>query len=127
MGWMRSNTFTFNPDKTLLIRTSLVLGSGCTLMLDYVTLIPKASVHSLRELLGMGLLHEERVVAVARSTYDQLRLWFTSSVPSIRKKLASVSHVLIMSQLSYFNVLYMGCPCRYHRNCIWSRWLFPIY
>lgn len=65
MGWMRANKPKLNPDKTevLLFGSSLVLGSGCMLMLDEVVLIPKASVRSWSVLLNSAFLLDVQVVA----------------------------------------------------------------
>lgn len=69
---MTANKLRLNRDKmdVLLVGSSLVVGCGCT---PKLALTPKTSVHSLGVLLDPGLLLDVQKVAVARSTYYQLR------------------------------------------------------
>lgn len=75
MDWIKANKQRLNPDKTevLLIGSSSLLRSSCTLLLDGSAFSPTASVRSLGMLLDLGMLQNEKVLAVASSDY-QLRL-----------------------------------------------------
>lgn len=62
-----------NKMEGLLVGSSSVLRSGCTLMQAVVALTPKASVcTSFGILLDAGLLLDVQVIAIARSVYQQL-------------------------------------------------------
>lgn len=69
---MRTNKLNLDKTEVLLVGTSLILRSGCTLMLDRVTLMPKASVDSWGVLLDLGLLFGTQGEAMARCTFYQI-------------------------------------------------------
>lgn len=103
---MRVNKLRINPDKTEILLVGLVPAPRIEyiLMLDGVACPLKDQVRSL------GVLLDEQIAAVSRSTFHQPRPVYYLHTFLDKKDLTTVSPALVTSRLNYCNVLYVGLP-----------------